>query len=94
MQPLDLVKTRLQLQRVTTTNIAQSQHYNGVADCFIKMYKHEGFLSFYKGIIPPVLAETPKRSVKVIIAIALKLCPSICFLNLLRFFVIIRVILW
>ena len=23
------------------------------------------FLSFYKGILPPILAETPKRAVKV-----------------------------
>lgn len=61
MQPLDLVKTRLQLQRSGGTI---KPVYTGVFDCLKKMYIHEGFLSFYKGIVPPVLAETPKRAVK------------------------------
>ncbi|XP_065205242.1 mitochondrial 2-oxodicarboxylate carrier [Planococcus citri] len=61
MQPLDLVKTRLQLQKNTGPS---TQLYNGVFDCLRKMYASEGFLSFYKGIIPPIMAETPKRAVK------------------------------
>lgn len=28
------------------------------------MYKHEGFYALWKGIIPPILAETPKRAAK------------------------------
>ncbi|CAH2041709.1 unnamed protein product, partial [Iphiclides podalirius] len=28
------------------------------------MYKYEGITSFWKGILPPILAETPKRAVK------------------------------
>lgn len=60
MQPLDLVKTRLQLQRS-----GGAATYNGVFDCFKKMYVQEGFASFYKGIVPPVVAETPKRAIKV-----------------------------
>ncbi|XP_048737155.1 mitochondrial 2-oxodicarboxylate carrier-like isoform X2 [Ostrea edulis] len=28
------------------------------------MYRNEGALSFYKGILPPLMAETPKRAVK------------------------------
>eukprot|EP00731_Ephydatia_muelleri_P021980 Em0014g571a len=35
-----------------------------MADCIRKMVKHEGALSFYKGILPPILAETPKRATK------------------------------
>lgn len=62
MQPLDLVKTRLQLQR---TGAAKTP-YVGVIDCFRTMYINEGLFSFYKGIVPPILAETPKRAVKVI----------------------------
>ena len=62
MQPLDLVKTRLQLQR---GGGPAASTYNGVVDCFKKMYVQEGFLSFYKGIAPPIIAETPKRAVKV-----------------------------
>lgn len=66
MHPLDLVKTRLQLQKKTSTLKSSDVHiYNGVGDCFAKMYRHEGFLAFYKGIVPPILVETPKRAVKV-----------------------------
>lgn len=30
----------------------------------IKMYKTEGLPAFWKGILPPILVETPKRAVK------------------------------
>ncbi|VEN56298.1 unnamed protein product [Callosobruchus maculatus] len=63
MHPLDLVKTRLQIQS-NVYNKNDPQCYKGILDCFAKMYKHEGLFSFWKGIIPPILAETPKRAVK------------------------------
>lgn len=63
MHPLDLVKTRLQIQS-KSMNKNDSRYYRGIIDCFGKMYKHEGLLSFWKGILPPILAETPKRAVK------------------------------
>ncbi|XP_002130378.1 mitochondrial 2-oxodicarboxylate carrier [Ciona intestinalis] len=59
MHPLDVVKTRFQLQ-----GSGSSVQYRSVAHCFGTMYRTEGFLSFYKGILPPILAETPKRAVK------------------------------
>ncbi|XP_019874771.1 mitochondrial 2-oxodicarboxylate carrier [Aethina tumida] len=62
MQPLDLVKTRLQIQTVKDKN--DPRYYKGIFDCFAKMYKNEGLGSFWKGILPPVLAETPKRATK------------------------------
>lgn len=89
MHPLDLVKTRLQLQaspgsaaaassavsckagkiitKVPLTSLSFFGHqtyYNGVFDCIRKMAKAEGVFSLYKGILPPVLVETPKRAVK------------------------------
>lgn len=60
MHPLDLVKTRFQIQRGPD----DPNRYTSLADCFRKMYRNEGALSFYKGILPPLLAETPKRAVK------------------------------
>lgn len=42
----------------------QGVYYNGVFDCFAKIAKQEGILAVYKGIIPPILAETPKRATK------------------------------
>lgn len=62
MQPLDVIKTRFQVQtKVDGTN---KVYYTGVGDCFRKMYKAEGISSFYKGIIPPILVESPKRAWK------------------------------
>lgn len=60
MQPLDVVKTRLQLQSGTSG----PGHYSSLTDVFRKMYKVEGPLSFYKGILPPIMADTPKRAIK------------------------------
>jgi solute carrier family 25 2-oxodicarboxylate transporter 21 len=65
MHPLDLVKTRLQIQSGKTLTKNDPKYYSGIFDCFRKMYKYEGLTSFWKGIIPPILAETPKRAVKV-----------------------------
>ncbi|CAH1792224.1 unnamed protein product [Owenia fusiformis] len=60
MNPLDVVKTRFQIQRGPD----DPNRYKGLVDCFTRMYKTEGALSFYKGILPPILAETPKRATK------------------------------
>jgi solute carrier family 25 2-oxodicarboxylate transporter 21 len=60
MNPLDLVKTRFQIQG----GVNDPTRYTSIIDCFRTMYRQEGALSFYKGIIPPLLAETPKRAVK------------------------------
>jgi len=68
MHPLDLVKTRLQLQarRAPLGGAPSDPHfYEGVIDCLRKMYRHESVLAYWKGVLPPVLVETPKRAVKV-----------------------------
>ncbi|KAK7863330.1 hypothetical protein R5R35_009686 [Gryllus longicercus] len=73
MHPLDLVKTRLQIQSthakkgsmpgISAVKLSEAQ-YRGVFDCLSKMYRNEGFFSFWKGVLPPILVETPKRAVK------------------------------
>lgn len=62
MHPMDLVKTRFQLQ-VKTAKV-DPLYYTGICDCMIKMYKTEGLPAFWKGILPPIIVETPKRAVK------------------------------
>jgi len=62
MHPLDLVKTRFQLQ--DNKSHQGIQQYNGLRDCFVKMYRSEGLFSFWKGVLPPILVETPKRAWK------------------------------
>ncbi len=39
-------------------------YYNGIFDCGRKMVQNEGLFSLYKGILPPIFVETPKRAVK------------------------------
>ncbi|KAM9644991.1 mitochondrial 2-oxodicarboxylate carrier isoform 1-T1 [Trichechus inunguis] len=60
MHPLDVVKTRFQIQRGTT----DPNHYKSLGDSFRVICRTEGLFGFYKGILPPILAETPKRAVK------------------------------
>ena len=38
--------------------------YSGIADCVKKTIRNEGFPALYKGILPPIFAETPKRAIK------------------------------
>jgi len=62
MYPLDVVKTRLQLQ--TKLAPAEGAHYTGVYDAFRRIIKEEGFSKLYRGIASPIFAEAPKRAVK------------------------------
>lgn len=57
--PLDVVKTRLQSQTKGSAGA-----YNGIADCVRTTIRNEGFPALYKGILPPICAETPKRAIK------------------------------
>jgi len=61
MYPLDVVKTRVQLQ---TGAGAGGESYNGMIDCFRKIIKNEGFSRLYRGISAPILMEAPKRATK------------------------------
>ncbi|KAF7559077.1 hypothetical protein G7046_g5072 [Stylonectria norvegica] len=60
MYPLDVVKTRVQLQ----TGTGATAEYNGMVDCFRKIIKQEGFSRLYRGISAPILMEAPKRATK------------------------------
>uniref|UniRef100_A0A8D0G5J2 Mitochondrial 2-oxodicarboxylate carrier n=1 Tax=Sphenodon punctatus TaxID=8508 RepID=A0A8D0G5J2_SPHPU len=51
---------RFQIQRGKTDPTS----YKSLGDSFRTIFRTEGLFGFYKGILPPVLAETPKRAVK------------------------------
>jgi solute carrier family 25 (mitochondrial 2-oxodicarboxylate transporter), member 21 len=77
MYPLDVVKTRFQLQVK-----GSGEQYTGMIDCFQKIIKNEGYVHLilqgkaifidnccrfsrlYRGIVPPILMEAPKRATK------------------------------
>jgi solute carrier family 25 2-oxodicarboxylate transporter 21 len=61
MYPLDVVKTRVQLQ---TAAAGSPDAYNGMIDAFRKIIKTEGFSRLYRGISAPILMEAPKRATK------------------------------
>ncbi|KAF8926428.1 mitochondrial carrier domain-containing protein [Dissophora ornata] len=76
MYPLDLVKTRLQLQttsirpRGTSSfthagkSIVEAAPYTSILDCLRKVVQQEGLLNLYRGALPPLLAEAPRRAIK------------------------------
>ncbi|KAJ3074412.1 hypothetical protein HDU98_011289 [Podochytrium sp. JEL0797] len=57
--PLDVVKTRFQLQVTGAENA-----YKNLGDAFTKIIKQEGFGALYRGILPPIMVEAPKRAIK------------------------------
>ncbi|KAL8736186.1 MAG: hypothetical protein Q9166_000341 [cf. Caloplaca sp. 2 TL-2023] len=61
MYPLDVVKTRVQLQQGKGIG---GEGYNGMVDCFRKIIKNEGPSRLYRGITAPILMEAPKRATK------------------------------
>jgi len=54
--PLDVVKTRMQLET------GKSKH--GLVGSFRNIIAQEGFGRLYRGLVPPLLLEAPKRAVK------------------------------
>ncbi|KAI7829245.1 mitochondrial carrier domain-containing protein [Kickxella alabastrina] len=52
MYPLDVAKTRLMLQ------------YKSIIDVFSRIIKEEGPTRLYRGILPPIMVEAPKRAIK------------------------------
>ncbi|KAE8331177.1 mitochondrial carrier domain-containing protein [Aspergillus sergii] len=62
MYPLDVVKTRVQLQ--SGTRVAGEEFYTGMFDCLRKIVKNEGASRLYRGISAPILMEAPKRATK------------------------------
>jgi hypothetical protein len=55
-QPLDVTKTRLQLDK--------TGRYNGMVDCGVKIYQKEGAAALYKGLSPFVAHLTLKYALR------------------------------
>eukprot|EP01120_Amphizonella_sp_Union-15-10_P017596 TRINITY_DN980_c0_g1_i1.p1 TRINITY_DN980_c0_g1~~TRINITY_DN980_c0_g1_i1.p1 ORF type:complete len:292 (-),score=36.85 TRINITY_DN980_c0_g1_i1:142-1017(-) len=64
MYPLDVVKTRTQLQRGRGNIIEGATQYRGVWHALTTIVRQEGPFRLYRGIASPILAEAPKRAIK------------------------------
>jgi len=59
--PLERVKILLQIQDAHK-HIAKDQQYKGVVDCFARIYKEQGFLSFWRGNVVNVVRYFPTQA--------------------------------
>ncbi|TFJ80010.1 hypothetical protein NSK_008568 [Nannochloropsis salina CCMP1776] len=70
--PLDLVRTRLQMLQDTTGNVAnlipskfpRRRHSPGIIRLLASIAQEEGFLRLYRGLLPPLISEVPRRALK------------------------------
>ncbi|XP_054724826.1 ADP/ATP translocase 3-like [Uloborus diversus] len=59
--PIERVKLLLQVQHVST-QIAKDKQYKGIIDCFIRIPKEQGILSFWRGNLANVIRYFPTQA--------------------------------
>merc|ERR1712142_256872 len=59
--PLERVKILLQIQDAQKT-IAKEERYKGIVDCFSRVHKEQGFLSFWRGNVVNVVRYFPTQA--------------------------------
>lgn len=64
MYPLDVVKTRMQLKTNLKHDSVRRKSDHRMIEMFVKIIKKEGMPNLYKGIVSPIILETPKRAIK------------------------------
>jgi hypothetical protein len=64
--PLDLVKTRLTVQKsgVGVDGTVYKKTYNGTVDCIRKVIQQEGAASLYKGLSPTIVGVIPFEAIQ------------------------------
>ena len=63
--PLDLVKTRMMNQRIGPNG--EGRMYLHSLHCLSKTFRYEGFEGLYRGLLPPLLAVGPERTIKFLV---------------------------
>jgi solute carrier family 25 carnitine/acylcarnitine transporter 20/29 len=61
--PLELVKTRLQIQDQSTVGGGTQQPYKGPIDCFARTYRQAGTRGIFKGMYATILRDMPSYGV-------------------------------
>jgi hypothetical protein len=59
LAPIDLVKTRMQLQRIRPDGVRM---YQNTMDCFMRAFRHEGIGGLYRGTLPFLIGIVPQRA--------------------------------
>ncbi|XP_037070052.1 ADP,ATP carrier protein-like [Pollicipes pollicipes] len=59
--PIERVKLLLQVQH-TSKQLTEAQRYKGIIDCFIRIPKEQGFLSFWRGNLANVIRYFPTQA--------------------------------
>lgn len=59
--PLDIIKTRLQNQKIGPNG---ERMYKGAVDCFRQIISKEGVRGLYRGLAPNLVGVTPEKAIK------------------------------
>lgn len=59
--PIERVKLLLQVQHISK-QITEEQRYKGIVDCFVRIPKEQGFLSFWRGNFANVIRYFPTQA--------------------------------
>jgi hypothetical protein len=52
--PLDIIRTRVFFQ---FHNKDQTQHYKGISQALFKIYEHDGFIGYFRGLTPRIMRK-------------------------------------
>ena len=82
--PLERVKILLQIQDAHK-HIAKDQQYKGVVDCFSRIYKEQGFLSFWRGNVVNVVRYFPTQALNFAFKVLFNMFNVISYIHGRRF---------
>lgn len=54
--PYQVIKSRLQHRE-------NLNHYNGTIDCFLKIWRNEGIIGYFRGVVPNALKVAPSAAI-------------------------------
>lgn len=63
--PIDLTKTRLQVQGQVSDALHKEIRYRGMVHALVRIYKEEGLKALYSGIAPAVLRQASYGTIKI-----------------------------
>jgi len=52
--PLDIIRTRVFFQYY---NKDQTQHYQSISQAIMKIYEHDGFIGYFRGLTPRIMRK-------------------------------------